>query len=512
MWAIVLKDASANTQTADLLESAPSVSIPLESQVLSASLRQRVVLSNTILLIVLVLGSLIFPPSLYPWLPLWILVGCLFLLWVNTHWASQLYQQLNGLFQSLQQLQQGHALPVAPQTHPYTEFQQLQQILTHFPLVIHNPPPIKVATVTPMVQVALEKNELESVLHCMNDGLIIYDMDLNVILLNPALAQMLIPSNPAATGRLIQNPDDKLLFERCVEPPKMKEIHKAMVENPIFPRSDVIELKSPMQFLKRYASPLFNIAHGQIGHVIIYHDITQEVKNERIRSEFITNASHELRTPVTSIKLLLESLLAGAKDDPEVRDEFLNNLMREVNRLHILVNDLLDLARLESSHEKLAISEFDLRKVIRETIQTVQPLAQQKGIVIKENIQSELNLIRADQLRLGQVLVNLVNNAVKFTSNSGEVRVIVRKFNDNIEFSVQDTGIGIPTDDLPYIFDRFYRVDSNRQRGQNKGGSGLGLTISKQVVDMHGGKMKVDSIPNKGTTFTFTIPQKPIDA
>lgn len=267
-----------------------------------------------------------------------------------------------------------------------------------------------------------------------------------------------------------------------------------------------------MQFLKRYASPLFNVAHGQIGHVIIYHDITQEVKNERIRSEFITNASHELRTPVTSIKLLLESLLAGAKDDPEVRDEFLNNLMREINRLHILVNDLLDLARLESSHEKLAITEFDLRKVVRETIQTVQPLAHQKGIVIKENIQSELNTIRADQLRLGQVLVNLVNNAVKFTSNSGEVRIIVRKSNDNIEFSVQDTGIGIPPDDLPYIFDRFYRVDSNRQRGQNKGGSGLGLTISKQVVDMHGGKITAESVPNKGTAFTFTIPQKEADA
>ena len=222
-----------------------------------------------------------------------------------------------------------------------------------------------------LVPVSLEKNELESVLHCMSDGLIIYDMSLNVILLNPALAQMLIPSNPAATGRLIQNPDDKLLFERCVDLNKMKELHRAMIEQPRLPRSDEIELKNPLQFLRRYSSPLYNRFHEQIGHVIVYHDTTQQVQVEKTRSEFITNASHELRTPVTSLKVLLESLLSGAKDDPDIRDEFLNNLMREVNRLHELVNDLLDLARLESAHEQMNWAEINLNKVIQEVFQTV---------------------------------------------------------------------------------------------------------------------------------------------
>lgn len=358
-----------------------------------------------------------------------------------------------------------------------------------------------------MVPVNLEKNELESIIHCMNDGLIIYDMNLNVVLLNPALAELLIPSNPAATGRLIENPDDQLLFERCVKIEHMKQVHRAMTEEPLLPRCDVIELQNPPQFLKRYASPLNNRFHQQIGHVIIYHDITQEVQSERIRAEFITNASHELRTPVTSIKLLLETLDGGAKDDPRVRGEFIRNLLREADRLHILVNDLLDLSRLETAHEKLAWSELELRKVVHDSLQTIAPLAQKKGVELKENIEDDLQKIWADQLRLGQVLINLVNNAVKFTPSGGEVRVIVRRVDESVEFKIQDTGIGIPQEDLPYIFDRFYRVEQNRQRRQNSGGSGLGLTISKQVVEMHGGKITVSSSP-KGTVFTFTIPQK----
>ncbi|MBF2054012.1 MAG: PAS domain-containing protein [Candidatus Sericytochromatia bacterium] len=358
-----------------------------------------------------------------------------------------------------------------------------------------------------MVPVNLEKNELESIIHCMNDGLIIYDMNMNVVLLNPALAELLIPSNPAATGRLIQNPDDQLLFERCVNIEHMKQVHRAMTEEPLLPRCDVIELQHPPQFLKRYASPLNNRFHQQIGHVIIYHDITQEVQSERIRAEFITNASHELRTPVTSIKLLLETLDGGAKDDPKVRGEFIRNLLREADRLHILVNDLLDLSRLETAHERLAWSELELRKVVHDSLQTIAPLAQKKGVDLKENIEDDLQKIWADQLRLGQVLINLVNNAVKFTPSGGEVRVIVRRVDESVEFKIQDTGIGIPQEDLPYIFDRFYRVEQNRQRRQNSGGSGLGLTISKQVVEMHGGKITVSSSP-KGTVFTFTIPQK----
>ncbi|MGV3523020.1 MAG: sensor histidine kinase [Candidatus Sericytochromatia bacterium] len=430
-----------------------------------------------------------------------LLAGLALLLGINLRHQMQQAKMLNGLQASLEAIRQNRS----PEDASLTDAEPLRAQLEA--LVDYVQQRVAPDENHAMVPVDLEKNELESIIHCMNDGLIIYDMDLNVILLNPALAEMMIPSNPAATGRLIQNPDDKLLFERCVDLKQLKRVHTAMTEEPNKARSDVLELKNPVQFLKRYASPLYNRFHEQIGHVIIYHNITQEVQSEKVRSEFITNASHELRTPVTSMKLLLEALESGAKDDPKFRDEFLRNLLREADRLHILVNDLLDLSRLETAHERLAWTEIDVRKVVHDSLLTVLPLAQKKGIELKENIEEDLDRIWADQLRLGQVLVNLVNNAVKFTSSEGEVRIIARRLGESIEFKIQDTGIGIPQEDLPYVFDRFYRVEQNRQRRNNSGGSGLGLTITKQVVEMHGGKIQVTSSP-KGTTFTFTIPQK----
>lgn len=441
-------------------------------------------------------------PPIAPFLPYWVAAGVIALLAVNIPFYLRQQRLMQHLNQSLVAVRQ-HREPEAEDLAALQGVGGQIKELSHY--IQQRVVPDQEGN--QMMPVNLEKNELESIIHCMNDGLIIYDMNLNVVLLNPALAEMLIPSNPAATGRLIQNPDDKLFFERTVSPDHMKTINKAMVEEPLLPRSDVIELKHPAQFLKRYSAPLYNRLHKQIGHVIIYHDISKEVQSEKVRSEFITNASHELRTPVTSIKLLLEALESGAKDEEKARNEFIRNLLREADRLHALVNDLLDLSRLETAHEKLAWSEIDLRKVVHDSIQTVLPLAQKKGVDIKENIEDQLHKIFADQLRLSQVLVNLVNNAVKFTPSGGEVRVIVRRLEESIEFKVQDTGIGIPQEDLPYVFDRFYRVEHNRARRQNSGGSGLGLTISKQVVEMHGGKIIVAS-SNKGTTFTFTISQK----
>ncbi len=441
-------------------------------------------------------------PLLAAFLPFWVAGGVIVLLAINIPQYLRQQRMMHQLQQSLKAMRQHRepdAADLAALNGVGAQIQELSRYIQQRVVPDHDS--------NPVMSVNLEKNELESVIYCMKDGLIIYDMDLNVVLLNPALAEMLIPSNPAATGRLIQNPDDKLFFERTVALDHMKAINKAMIEEPTLPRSDVIELKHPAQFLKRYSAPLYNRLHQQIGHVIIYHDISKEVQSEKVRSEFITNASHELRTPVTSIKLLLEALESGAKDDEKARNEFIRNLLREADRLHALVNDLLDLSRLETAHEKLAWSEIELRKVVHDSIQTVLPMAQKKGVDIKENIEDHLHKIFADQLRLSQVLVNLVNNAVKFTPSGGEVRVIVRRLEDSIEFKVQDTGIGIPQEDLPYVFDRFYRVEHNRARRQNSGGSGLGLTISKQVVEMHGGRITVAS-NGKGTVFTFTISQK----
>lgn len=350
----------------------------------------------------------------------------------------------------------------------------------------------------------ISRVDLEAVTNSMSEGLIIYSLDLEVVLINPSLAQMLMPANPMGTGRLILNPDDSLFFERCIYPEVLKKIQRALIEEPTVPRSDILELKQPKQVLKRYSSPLYDKKRHQIGHVIIYHDITAETEVEELRTDFISNASHELRTPVTSIKVLLESLMSGAKDEPDLLNEFLNDLSTEVDRLHQLVNDLLDIAKLEADRNSIQVSEFEINGLIHESLTTIQPLAKSRDIkLISPDFKKSL-VIKADRRKLRQIIVNLVTNGVKFTPAHGQVEILVNKIDSDYEFKVKDTGIGIPLEDQAHVFDKFYRV--NKERSRIVGGSGLGLTIVKQIVEAHKGNIHVESEPGN-TIFTFRIPQ-----
>jgi signal transduction histidine kinase len=349
----------------------------------------------------------------------------------------------------------------------------------------------------------ISRIDLESVTNSMSEGLIIYSMDLEVVMINPALAQMLMPANPKGTGRLILNPDDSLFFERCNQIDLLKKIQRALIEEPTRPRSDILELKNPKQVLKRFSSPLYDKNYSQIGHIIIYHDMTAEAEIEELRKDFISSASHELRTPVTSIKLLLESLVSGAKDDPVLLNDFLNDLCLEADRLHQLVNDLLDIAKMESEKNSLNKSEFEVFDFLKEAITTITPLSKSKDVKININSNENINII-ADKRKLRQIIVNLVTNAVKFTPAGGNVLITAKKVPLGIEFKIKDSGIGIPQDDQAHIFEKFYCV--NKERSRVIGGSGLGLTIVKQIIEAHKGRIDVKSVPGN-TVFTFLIPQ-----
>ncbi|HEY9856100.1 MAG TPA: ATP-binding protein [Stenomitos sp.] len=344
----------------------------------------------------------------------------------------------------------------------------------------------------------LEKNELEAVLNSMADGLVIYDLDFHPVMVNPALRQMAQPGTPHTAFLDSAN----LFLDRWVHPEALQEIELAMRQAPERPRTDLVELVEPKQFLKRFSSPLYNADRVQVGHVVIYHDITPEIVADRLKSEFIANASHELRTPVTSLKVLVESLLDGAAEDPDMRKSFLEDTYREADRLHALVNDLLDLAALEAK-DKLKLQEVDAARVIEEAIATVHPQAAQREIRLVLRVPEALP-VRADRVRLRQILVNLLANAVKFTPNGGQVTLEALETPEGALFQISDTGIGIPAADLPHIFDRFFRVTRGRSRLQ--GGSGLGLTIVKQAVDAHQGTISVESTEGEGTTFSFTLP------
>lgn len=349
----------------------------------------------------------------------------------------------------------------------------------------------------------LEKDELENVINSMTEGLVIVDLDFRPVFVNPALQAMAQATDPGTASL-----DPWVRFRgRWAQPDQYHVIEDAMRANPESPRTDIVELVNPRQYLKRYSSPLYNRDRKQIGHLLLYHDMTAEVEADRLKSEFISNASHELRTPVASLKVLVESLLDGAQDDPDLRQSFLMDVHRELERLHALVNDLLDVAALESGRSRLRVQALDARKVIEEAVATVIPQAKQREVALELSIPSRI-AVHADQVRLRQILVNLLANAVKFTPTGGYVRLVAEEAEEGAVFRVADTGIGIPASDLPHIFDRFFRVTRGRSRLQ--GGSGLGLTIVKQAIDAHDGRITVESTEGEGTTFEFVLPRRTV--
>ena len=357
--------------------------------------------------------------------------------------------------------------------------------------------------------------EILDVLNSLSEGIMISDLELNPRITNTALRLMASAEQTlGGTGQLLDDAARyRLAFhQRCFVPDQLALIEDEMRKKPDQPRTDIIQLEHPRQFLRRYSAPVTNEKHEQTGYVISYQDITHEVEQDRLRQDFIANASHELRTPVTSVKVLLENLVEGAKDDPNVRDEFLDDALHEIDRMHELVNDLLDMAALEAGRHNLQITGFEVSKVIGEAVATVAPQAKQRDVVLASELPAEEFTLEADRSRLRQVLVNLVANAVKFTPAGGEVRVKAWRENGCVRFAIQDTGIGIPAKDLPHIFDRFFRVTRNRSRLQ--GGSGLGLTIVKQAIDAHRGEINVESTEGQGTTVFFTLPcsQREADA
>jgi two-component system phosphate regulon sensor histidine kinase PhoR len=333
----------------------------------------------------------------------------------------------------------------------------------------------------------------------------ILDHGMSPSLINTALRIMAAAElAPGATESAPPEAYRAVFHARCFVPDQLALIEDETRKAPEKPRTDIIQLERPQQFLKRYSAPLYNNAGAQTGFLVTYTDITHDVVMDRLRQDFIANASHELRTPVTSVKVLLENLIEGAKDDPAVRDEFIGDAAREIDRMHDLVNDLLDLAALESGRNQLQLSRFAIEQVMKDAIATVTPQAKHRGVALEpEWPESGLGL-EGDVNRVRQVLVNLVTNAVKFTPAGGTVRVRAWAEGDAVRLSIADTGIGIPAKDLPHIFDRFFRVTRGRSRLQ--GGSGLGLTIVKQAIDAHRGEIVVESTEGQGTTFFIRLP------
>ncbi|MDB5083687.1 MAG: hypothetical protein JWN30_573 [Bacilli bacterium] len=257
------------------------------------------------------------------------------------------------------------------------------------------------------------------------------------------------------------------------------------------------------RMLRVYSSPIHE-EQSQIGRVLVLRDITEEEREQRDRRDFVANVSHEIRTPLTTIKSYIEALEDGAVEELPTAKRFLQVLHSETDRMVRLVSDLLQLSRLDARNVAMRMTAVSCRQMLNDVIERFGVLCERHQITLSTQLEPGLPLLLADVDQLNQVWDNLMSNALKYTAENGTIRISVARHGANrVAVSVQDSGVGIPEQDLPRIFERFYRVDKARSR--KLGGTGLGLSIVQQIIEAHGGTISVDSEIDRGTIVTFSL-------
>ncbi|MDD5128627.1 MAG: ATP-binding protein [Candidatus Omnitrophica bacterium] len=342
-------------------------------------------------------------------------------------------------------------------------------------------------------EVATKNQHLEAIFNSMIEGVIVTDESSRVISINHAIESLFDAKGAAIEGKFflegIRNSEISELINNAMNSAKLisKEVTLIM------PVQRVVQVN---------VSPIFQ-QDKVTGSVIVIHDITEIRRLETMRRDFVANVSHELKTPLTSIKGFVETLLEGAAEDRENRINFLKIINNHVDRLSNLINDLLELSHIESKEIELLKNRFDLSSLVDEVVMGNKSQARKKGVEIKSDLPQGLEIL-ADSGKIEQVLVNLVNNAIKYNKDKGFVRIYSEQLADTIKIVVEDSGSGIPAKDIPRIFERFYRVDKARSR--ELGGTGLGLSIVKHIIELHSGSVGVESVEGLGSKFWFTIP------
>jgi two-component system phosphate regulon sensor histidine kinase PhoR len=270
-----------------------------------------------------------------------------------------------------------------------------------------------------------------------------------------------------------------------------------------------LEVPGPSpHFLQVNAAAILDDDNNRLGALLIFHDLTRLKQLESTRQEFVANVSHELRTPLSMIKGYAETLLNGAKNDPEVATRFLQIIERHADRLAFLIDDLLTISQLEGGEMVLNLDAVNLHGLVAAVFEDLRARAEKQHVLLHNSVPDGLRA-NADGERLKQVLWNLVENAIKYGGEDGQVRVSAETVNsDTLQVSVRDNGPGIPEEALLRVFERFYRVDKARSR--EAGGTGLGLSIVKHIVQRHGGKVWAESVLSEGSTFYFTLPSAPM--
>lgn len=348
---------------------------------------------------------------------------------------------------------------------------------------------------TRLSRIKEENARLEAVLAGMAEGVMVTGVSGRILMTNPSFRSMF-------------GADDWCIGKRPIEIIRSHELQEAV--DTAFKSDDpdrmtgVLEIVLPNtgQTLQIQLAPV-RVDHNVLGMVAVFHDITALRRLERVRRDFVANVSHELRTPLTSIKGYTETLLDGALDDPKAVERFVQSIHKHAIRLQALVEDLLNLSRLESRGAALKRRPCDLGPLVQRALESLEHLFAGKRQRLETDIQPAPPVMANTEL-MEQVLVNLVDNAVKYTPEGGTIRVRLYDQGSNLHLEVEDTGVGIPSDALHRIFERFYRVD--RARSRQMSGTGLGLSIVKHVVEIHGGRVWAESEVGRGSTFHVVLP------
>lgn len=343
-------------------------------------------------------------------------------------------------------------------------------------------------------EVSRQNQHLSVVFNSMIEGVVLVDKNARIISLNRAVEKIFGIPAQKQSGRL---------FLEAIPNNDISEVINNVLEKKEFVSQELI-LNWPVQKIFQVnAAPILD-KDGVSGCLAVIHDITKVRELETIRRDFVANVSHELKTPLTSIKGFVETLLEGALDDKENSRNFLKIIQEHAKRLDDLVNDLLDLSHIESGEIKLELKDFNLTELADEIFSRFKSGLKKKSIAAVNNLPQKF-IVRADKKRIEQVLVNLIDNAIKFNREKGTIKIYGFDSDGKANIGVEDSGIGISAKDIPRIFERFYRVDKTRSR--ELGGTGLGLSIVKHIVELHSGSVGVESTEGLGSKFWFTLPQ-----
>ena len=342
-----------------------------------------------------------------------------------------------------------------------------------------------------------QRNEYEAVLSSMSEGVVAIDLDESVLNINQSALKILRVRTAKVKGKSIQE---------VVRDAEFNKFMKKAAQSDSSKEGDFAINNLDDKIINCLSAPLRNASEERIGTLLVLNDVSKIRNLENIRKDFVANVSHEIRTPLTAIKGFVETLSDMDYESPKDKKRFLKIILKHVDRLHLILEDLLALARIENKDDENGIlpEEINLNNLIATALQIVQAKADAKKITIEFFVDDRI-IIKIDKYLIEQALVNFVDNAIKYSKKGTSIQITADIKEDELLISVQDHGVGIPAKHLSRIFERFYRVDKARSR--NLGGTGLGLSIAKHIATAHKGRVTVKSKPDQGSIFTIHLPK-----